>query len=84
MTGRCDIPVSDALDQLEELISRVVLHDDEKTELLKILGDSRARKTIPMREIHRLIMAYRKVYGIYTPFSESERNLLKSLLIFWG
>ncbi|WP_120512567.1 hypothetical protein [Photobacterium salinisoli] len=72
------------LDDLERLIERIVLHENEKNELMSIISDARVRQTVPIRGIHQKIMDYRRKYSLYNPFTATEEKMIEKLLCFWS
>lgn len=84
MADVSDNSYSKDLDDLENFIKRVVLHENVKNELMSIISDARVRQTVPIRGIHQKIMAYRKKYGSYIPFTEAEKKMIEKLLCVWS
>jgi len=73
-----------ALEELEALVERVVIHSEKLSEFQMIFKEARKRKTVPVRGIQEKLMEYRKSTGLYTPFTDYEREMLREIMDFWG
>ncbi len=73
-----------ALEELEALVKRVVIDSEKLSEFQTIFKEARERKTVPVRGIQETLMEYRKSTGLYTPFTDYEREMLREIMDLWG
>ena len=84
MTLERDYTFDEALDELEALIQRIVVHEESLAEFERIIADSRARDTVPIRGIQQKLTEYRKEHSLYTPLTDAEKKLVENLIYIWG
>jgi len=84
MEQSSELTEKQALDSIELLIERIVIHENELSEFRKILNDARMRNTVPIRGIQEKLISYRECHKLYTPFTNQERKVLHEAMELWG
>ena len=84
MIDRYNNSSDEALDEIESLISRIVIHEDKLSEFRKIIKDARSRKTVPILGIQYKLLEYRRKYNIVEEFSEDEKEMMRDYMDLWG
>lgn len=84
MTKNIEYSYDAALDELEKMVRRLVVHEDALSDFNQIIGESRKRKTVPIRGIQHMLANYRKEKSEYLPFNEHEKALIQNLIEQWG